>query len=160
MLTTARKWTLSAGQVVVRCSVVFFFLVFGLAKFTQGEAAAIYPLLVHSPFLFWLPQLFGQQTCSDIIGIVEIVLAVMMASRRFAPGVSAIGSYGIAASLVITLSFLITTPQLDPALGGFIVKDLTLLGAALWSAGEALQAVAAQSAQRETDARNLHMPSA
>jgi hypothetical protein len=30
----------------------------------------------------------------------------------------------------------VTTPQLDPALGNFIVKDLTL-GVALWSAGEA-----------------------
>lgn len=38
---------------------------------------------------------------------------------------------------MVTLSFLVTTPQLDPALGNFIVKDLTLLGVALWSAGEA-----------------------
>jgi uncharacterized membrane protein YkgB len=73
---------------------------------------------------------------------VEIALALMMASRRYAPRISAIGSYGVAASLVVTLSFLVTTPQLDPALGSFIVKDLTLLGVALWSAGEALGAAA------------------
>lgn len=133
-----QRWTLAAGQIVARYSVVLFFLLFGLAKFTPGEAATIHPLLVHSPFLFWLPALFNQQLSSDVIGVVEIALALMMASRRFAPRVSAIGSYGIAASLVVTLSFLATTPQLDPALGGFIVKDLTLLGVALWSAGEAL----------------------
>jgi uncharacterized membrane protein YkgB len=46
---------------------------------------------------------------------------------------------------VVTLSFLITTPQLDPALSSFIVKDLTLLGVALWSAGEALRAAASRS---------------
>src|SRR5262245_65340316 len=108
---------------------------FGAAKFTSAEAAAIHPLLVHSPFLFWLPRLFDQQVTSDVIGVVEIILALMMASRPFAPRISAIGSYGIAASLMITLSFLVTTPQLDPALGGFIVKDLTLLGVALWSGG-------------------------
>jgi reactive chlorine resistance protein C len=146
MVSNWRNWSLTAGQVVARYSVVLFFLVFGLAKFTPAEAAAIHPLLVHSPFLFWLPGLFGQQLSSDIIGVVEIALAAMMASRPFTPRVSAIGSYGIAASLVVTLSFLVTTPHLDPALGGFIVKDLTLLGVALWSAGEALRAAGPQSA--------------
>ncbi|MBZ9987133.1 YkgB family protein [Mesorhizobium sp. BH1-1-5] len=140
-MANLQKWTLAAGQVVARYSVVLFFVVFGVAKFTAAEATAIHPLLVHSPFLFWLPSLFDQQLSSNIIGIVEIALALMMASRPFTPWVSAIGSYGVAASLVVTLSFLATTPQLDPALGAFIVKDLTLFGVALWSAGEALAAV-------------------
>ncbi|UVK52532.1 DUF417 family protein [Mesorhizobium sp. AR02] len=137
-MTTLQKWTLSAGQVIARYSVVLFFVVFGVAKFTPAEATAIHPLLVHSPFLFWLPELFDQQLSSGIIGVVEIVLALMMASRPVTPWISAVGSYGVAASLVVTLSFLVTTPQLDPALGAFIIKDLTLLGVALWSAGEAL----------------------
>ena len=144
--TKIQRWTLAAGQIVARYSVVLFFLLFGLAKFTPAEAAAIHPLMVHSPFLFWLPALFSPQLSSDVIGVIELVLALMMASRRFAPRVSAIGSYGIAASLVVTLSFLATTPQLDPALGGFIVKDLTLLGVALWSAGEALGAASPRPA--------------
>src|ERR1700726_3810921 len=99
--TTLQKWTLTAGQVVARYSVVLFFLVFGLVKFTPAEAAAIHPLLVHSPFLFWLPGLLDQQLSSEVIGVVEIALAVMMASRPFSPRISAIGSYGVAASLVV-----------------------------------------------------------
>jgi reactive chlorine resistance protein C len=134
-----QTWTLTAGQVIARYSVALFFLMFGLMKFTVAEATAIHPLLVNSPFLFWLPRLFDQMRSSQIIGVVEIALALMMASRPFTPRISAIGSYGAAASLVITLSFLFTTPQLDPALGGFIIKDLTLLGVALWSAGDALR---------------------
>jgi uncharacterized membrane protein YkgB len=126
------------GKSIARYSVVLFFLGFGLQKFTAAEAATIYPLLVHSPFLFWLPRLASQQLSSDIIGVVEITLALMVASRFFARRLSAIGSFGIAATLVITLSFLVTTPNLDPALGAFIIKDVTLLGVALWSAGEAL----------------------
>ncbi len=126
------------GKGIARYSVVLFFLGFGLVKFTAGEATAIHPLLVHSPFLFWIPRFFGPQLSSDIIGVVEIGLALMMGSRFFAPRLCAVGSFGIAASLVVTLSFLITTPGLDPALGGFIIKDVTLLGVALWSAGEAL----------------------
>lgn len=128
------------GQGVARYSLVLFYLAFGVAKFTPGEAAAIHPLLVHSPFLFWLAELFNQQTASDVIGVVEIVLGAMVATRPIAPRLCIIGSYGIAASLVVTLSFLVTTPHLDPALSGFIVKDLTLFGVALWSAGEAARA--------------------
>jgi reactive chlorine resistance protein C len=145
MTASLQSGTLAAGQAVARYSVVLFFLGFGLAKFTAAEAAVIHPLLVHSPILFWLPKVFDQQLSSDIVGVVEIALALMMASRPIAPRLSAVGSYGVAASLAITLSFLITTPELDPALGGFIVKDLTLAGVALWSAGEALRAAGLRS---------------
>jgi uncharacterized membrane protein YkgB len=51
-----------------------------------------------------------------------------------------------------TLSFLVTTPGWEPSLGGFpalsampgqfLLKDVVLLGAALWSAGEAARATA------------------
>jgi uncharacterized membrane protein YkgB len=128
------------GAGIARYSVVLFFLGFGVLKFTAPEAAAIHPLLVHSPVLFWLSALLDQQFASDVIGVVEIALAAMVASRPLAPRIAAIGSLGMAASLCITLSFLVTTPNLDPALASFIVKDLTLLGVALWSAGEALEA--------------------
>jgi len=140
MISILQKWSLPAGQAVARYSVVFFFLAFGIAKFTPGEAAAIHPLLIHSPFLFWLTRLFDEQIASNIIGVVEIALAAMVAARAVAPRICIIGSYGVALSLLITLSFLITTPHLDPALSSFIIKDLTLLGVALWSAGEAARA--------------------
>ncbi|MDB5534883.1 MAG: hypothetical protein JWO28_3198 [Hyphomicrobiales bacterium] len=140
MMRILQEWSETAGQAIARYSVVLFFLGFGVLKFTPGEAAAIHPLLVHSPFLSWLPRLLDQQSSSAVIGVAEIVLALMMALRPFAPLISAIGSYGIAGSLLVTLSFLVTTPQLDPVIGSFIVKDLTLLGVALWSGGEALRA--------------------
>ena len=144
MVSTLQKWSMPAGQAVARYSLVVFFLLFGVAKFTAAEAATIHPLLVHSPFLFWLPLLFDQQVASNMIGVIEIVLGAMVAARPIAPRICTIGSYGIALSLIVTLSFLITTPKLDPALSGFIIKDLTLLGVALWSAGEAAHASAAR----------------
>lgn len=126
------------GQAIARYSLVFFFLAFGGLKFTAGEAAAIHPLLVHSPFLGWLPTIADPRTSSAVIGVIEIGLALLVASRPFLPRASAVGSAGMALSLVVTLSFLVTTPHIDPALQSFIVKDLTLLGVAIWSAGEAL----------------------
>jgi len=40
---------------------------------------------------------------------------------------------------LVTLSFLFTTPNLGEG-APFLRKDICLLGAALWTAGEALQA--------------------
>jgi uncharacterized membrane protein YkgB len=39
-----------------------------------------------------------------------------------------------------TLSFLFTTPNLDPGSQGFLMKDIFLLGVAVWSTGESLAA--------------------
>ena len=134
-------WSLRIGKVVLRYSLVLFFLGFGLLKFTPAEAEAVHAPIAHSPFLFWLDALFGQQGASNVIGIVEIALALLIAARPWAPRLSALGGLGTAVALLVTLSFLVTTPQLDPALMAFIIKDVTLFGAALWSAGEALSAV-------------------
>jgi uncharacterized membrane protein YkgB len=73
---------------------------------------------------------------------MEIVIAAMIATRAFAPVVSALGSLAAAGALTVTLSFLFSTPGLPPLSvdAGFLVKDLTLLGASLWAAGEALSA--------------------
>jgi uncharacterized membrane protein YkgB len=136
------------GGAVLRYSLVLFFLAFGLLKFTHDEAVAIQPVGSHSPVLFWLYGLLDMQTASDVIGVIEIALALAMASRHISPRLSALGSLGTAFALATTLSFLFTTPHLDPAFRDFIIKDLTLLGAAIWTASEALAAARARPARR------------
>jgi len=130
------------GGAVLRYSLVLFFVGFGFYKFTLQEAQAIQPLMAHSPILFWAEPLLGVRGASNLIGVIEIVLGGLIALRHFNPRLSALGSLGTAFALVTTLSFLFTTPGLDPLSSdaGFLAKDLTLLGAALWSAGEALAA--------------------
>lgn len=130
------------GVVVTRYSLVLIFLAFGFYKFTPQEAQGIQPLVAHSIGLFWLYRLFDIRVASDIIGVIEVALALMMAARPLSARLSAIGSLGTAFALVNTLSFLFTTPGLDPQSSdaAFIVKDLTLLGAALWTAAEAFAA--------------------
>jgi reactive chlorine resistance protein C len=49
----------SIGGAVLRYSLVFFFLAFGLYKFTPQEAAGVEPLMAHSPVLFWVDPLLG-----------------------------------------------------------------------------------------------------
>lgn len=128
------------GQFILRYSLVFFFVAFGLYKFTPEEAAGIKPMMEHSLLLFWMNPLLGDQGASALIGVIEITLGAMIALRRFVPRLSALGSLGAAFALLNTLSFLFTTPGLGSADTGFLLKDLTLLGAALWTAGEAMSA--------------------
>jgi len=88
---------------------------------------------------------------SNGIGTVEIALAVLIAARRFSPALVAAGSLGAVGMFAITLSFLVSTPgvwvpvpgfplPVPNEIGAFLLKDLFLLGAALWSAAEALRA--------------------
>lgn len=135
-----------AGSVISRWSLVLFFLGFGLYKFTAQEAAAVAPLLAHSPVFFWAIPALGQQGASNLVGVLEIAFAALIAMRHVKRRWSGYGSLATGAALVVTLSFLFTTPHLDPALTGFIIKDLTLLGAALWTAGEAFAAARAREA--------------
>jgi len=92
----------------------------------------------HSLVLFWVNPVLARQGGSNLIGVIEVAAGLMIASRFLAPRISGIGS--------LTLSFLFTKPGLDPQSSdaGFLLKDLTLLGAALWSAGEAFAAAPAR----------------
>jgi len=143
----------NVGAIVLRYSLVLFFVGFGLLKFTAQEAADVHPMIANSPALFWIAKLFDVQHASDFIGVIEIACGVLTAIRPLNARLSAIGSLGTAFALCITLSFLFTTPGLAASDQGFIVKDLTLLGAALWTAGEALVASSAKAAPMLATAR-------
>jgi len=138
--------------VVLRYGLVAVILFFGAFKFTAVEATGIQPLVSHSPFLSWLYSIGSVRAVSGVIGTIEIALAVLIATRPFAPALSAAGSLGAVGMFATTLSFLVSTPGVWVSVpgfplpvpnetGAFLVKDLFLLGAALWSAAEALRAV-------------------
>jgi reactive chlorine resistance protein C len=145
-----------AGGAVLRYGLVAFILFFGAFKFTAVEAEAIRPLLENSPLLSWLYAVTSVRGASRAIGAAEIAIALLIASRAFSPRLSALGSIGAIGMFVTTLSFLVTTPGIwvtaegfpvPAATGAFIVKDIFLLGAAVWSAGEALRAQSFSYAQ-------------
>jgi uncharacterized membrane protein YkgB len=129
----------AAGAFVLRYSLVFFLVLFGAAKWTAAEAKGIEAMVSHSPFLFWLYPVFGIQGGSEVIGVVELAIALLIGVRRWAPRASAIGSTAAIGMFLVTLSFIVTTPNIGEG-ATFLLKDLTLLGAALWTAGEAFDA--------------------
>ena len=141
-----------AAGAVLRYGLVAVVLFFGAFKFTAAEAAGIQPLVSHSPFLSWLYSVASVRAVSNGIGTVEIAVALLIAARPFSAALSAAGSLGAIGMFATTLSFLFTTPgvfvsvpgfpvAVPNEIGAFLVKDLFLLGAALWSAAEALYAV-------------------
>jgi reactive chlorine resistance protein C len=144
----ATRTVSAVGSAILRYGLVLFLVGWGLYKFTPTEAEAIQPLMAHSPFLGWLTAMASPQVASDLIGVIEIALGGLLAVRRWWPGLSAIGSLGAAVEFLITLSFLFSTPGLPSDVMGFLLKDLILFGAALWTAGEALRA--ADASQRQS----------
>ena len=132
-----------ASRAVLRYGLAGLLLLWGSFKFTAFEAEGIRPLVEHSPFLSWLYPLLGVRGTSSVIGVVELVAALLICSRRWSPRLSALGSLLASGTFLMTLSFLITTPGVfSPTnpFGGFILKDVMLLGAALYTASEALEA--------------------
>ena len=133
----------SAATNVLRYALVLILVVFGALKFTAAEAAAIKPLVSNSPLMSWLYSFFGDQSVSNLIGSVELVTAVLIASRPLSPRASAIGSALAVGTFLATLSFLFSTPgalsPMHPA-HGFLLKDVVLLGASLALGAEAVKA--------------------
>jgi uncharacterized membrane protein YkgB len=148
----------TVGIGVLRYGVVFLLVVIGAAKYFAFEAEAIKPLVENSPLLSWLLGAFGVQGTSNVIGTIEIAIAVAIASRPIAPAVSALGSAAGVLTFLTTLSFLFSTPgalSLKHPAGGFLLKDVVLLGACVATAAEALKAARSRRAAR-TDVPVVH----
>jgi uncharacterized membrane protein YkgB len=87
-----------------------------------------------------------------VFGTAEIIAALLIALRPIWPRVSAAGSAFGVMLFAATLSFLFTTPGVTaaggfPVLsvlpGQFLLKDIVLIGAALWTLGDSLGAARA-----------------
>jgi uncharacterized membrane protein YkgB len=138
-----------AGALLSRYGLVMILFLIGAEKFTPAEAEGIRPLIVHSPLMAWMYSVMGLQAVSNLIGVIEISSAALMALRPFSARASFFGSLGATATFLITVSFLFTTPGVlvpghwFPLLGDagqFLIKDLALLGAAVWTAAETFNA--------------------
>lgn len=140
----------NAGEIILRYGLVIILIWIGLLKFTNYESEGIKGLVENSFLMSWGYDLMSVHAFGALIGAIEIVLALMIATRSFNPKLSAIGSIGTIIMAIVTLTFILTTPPawqkgfgfpfLSPMPGQFLLKDILLLGAACWTAGEALLA--------------------
>jgi reactive chlorine resistance protein C len=142
----------SVGLSVLRSGLATTLLWVGALKFTDYEVQNAEVLVTASPLTARLRQRLGARRLGQAVGVVQLTLGSLIASKRVAPAASAAGSLGAAAMMCSTLSFLVTTPEAWQEgkgvprlsmLGEALLKDSVLLGAALLTAAESLGAVRA-----------------
>ncbi|HSE96475.1 MAG TPA: DUF417 family protein [Methylomirabilota bacterium] len=139
----------AAGHHILRYGLVVVLAWIGAMKFTAYEAAGIQPMVANSPLMGWVYGIVSVQGFSNLLGVVELAIAVMIALRPLSATVAVVGSALAVGMFLTTLSFLPSTPGWEPTLGGFpalavvpgqfLLKDVVLLGAAVWSLGESLR---------------------
>lgn len=138
------------GALTARYGLVIVIAWIGALKFTAYEARGIEPLVANSPFMSWVYDFTSVRAFAGVLGVVELATAVLLAVKPWLPKLSAVGSIMAIGLFVATVSFLFTTPGIGEEAGGgfpalsstgqFLVKDIALLGLAVWTLGDALRA--------------------
>ncbi|MEW2482863.1 DUF417 family protein [Mycobacterium sp. NPDC049093] len=157
----ARKFRASAiAALVARYGLVIVLVWFGAMKFTYYESHGISPLVANSPLMSWIYDLISISAFGRFLGTFELIAAVLLALKPWFPKASIAG--GVLASLffLTTLSFMITTPDVGEASAGgfpvlsangqFLMKDIALLGLAVWLLGDAIDATRHRERQAVT----------
>ncbi len=122
---------------ILRWVMVLIFVSFGIQKFTPQSADGIALYIVNSPFVSWL-SIFGIRGEADLLGIIELTTAAVLAAGAFVPILSALGALMGIGTFAITWSFFFSTPGVvkwslstDPIAwnltGEFLYKDIVLL---------------------------------
>ena len=129
----------ATGRPLVLAGVVLPLALIGVLKFTQVEIDALKPLISNTPWLAWLYPVFGPAVTSYFLGAIELLTAALFIASPWS------ARAGIAAGLLGTAIFAVTTSTMFAApiwmtvnglpflndLGGFLIKDVALLGMSL-----------------------------
>ena len=125
------------GFLVALAGVVLTLLWIGVFKFTPTEAAAIKPLVASHPLMSWLYGPLSEQNVSNLIGVVEIVIAIGLVVGLWQPRIGYWCSMAAIVTFLATLSFLLTLTGVWKIVDGvpvtefFLFKDLVFLGVVL-----------------------------
>jgi uncharacterized membrane protein YkgB len=122
---------------ILRWVMVLIFISFGIQKFTPQSADGIALYISNSPFVSWL-SIFGIRGEANLLGIIELMTAALLAAGAFIPILSALGSLMGIGTFAITWSFFFSTPGVvkwsvstDPIgwnlTGEFLFKDVVFL---------------------------------
>ena len=137
-----------SGQLISRYGLVVVLAWIGFGKYVKMESRV---LIEHSPLMSWVYNVASVMTVARGLGTMEILAALLIALRPVWPRASAVGSALAVVLFLGTLSFLFTTPGvvsthaaglpvLSALPGQFLLKDLVLIGVALWTLGDSLAA--------------------
>lgn len=134
------------GRALALTGVVLPLLLIGGMKFTAVEIAALKPLISGAPWLAWMYAAFGEAGASYLLGVVELVTAVLLIAAPWSWRAGILGGALAAFTFLVTCSLMIALPIWEPTLGfpalgplgQFLIKDVALLGIALVVLGESI----------------------
>ncbi|MGA9489841.1 MAG: DUF417 family protein [Mycobacterium sp.] len=155
-MSTATRLS-ALGQAISRYGLALVLAWIGFGKYIKMESRV---LIERSPLMSWVYDVFSVNTVARGLGTMEIVAALLIVTRPLSPRLSAIGSALAILLFCGTLSFLFTTPGvisrfagpipvLSAMPGQFLLKDVVLLGVAVWTLDEALQASALHAGREQ-----------
>jgi uncharacterized membrane protein YkgB len=135
------------GQLVSRYGLVLVLAWIGFGKYVKMESRV---LIENSPLMSWIYDYASVTTVARALGTMEIIAALLISVAPWWPKASVVGSALAIVLFLGTVSFLFTTPGLVashaggiPVLtaqpGQFLLKDVVLLGVAIWTLGDALR---------------------
>ncbi|MDB5115699.1 MAG: rane protein [Mucilaginibacter sp.] len=126
---------------VISAGIIVMLLWAGSYKMTPPGAEGIVPLVDNSPLISWHFKLFGVYHGSDMIGLTEVIAAVLIITGMFKPQAGIIGGAIAVVMFFVTSTMVITTPgaltnvngmNYMSFLGLFLFKDVINLGASLY----------------------------
>ena len=129
------------GEKFLRITLGGFFLWMGFLKFFTYEVNAVSGLMMTNPLTSWFVKAFGNSLSVGIIGVVEILAAILILIGFKNTKLGVIGASLAMLTLLVTSTFMVfgpviqeghSFPFLSPMPGQFILKDLPLLGAAVY----------------------------
>jgi uncharacterized membrane protein YkgB len=140
------------GRVIALVGIIAPLLFIGGLKFTQAEIEGLRPIIGGTPWLAWLYPVFGEAGASYLLGVVELLAALLLLLSPVSPVAKVAGGAIASLTFLVTCSTMLALPIWDeklgfPALsllGQFLIKDIALLGAALFVLGDGLARLGAR----------------
>ena len=145
-LTRLAAWTDSHNVpfLISWVGMIVMLLWAGSYKMTAPGAEGIVPLVSNSPLISWHFQVFGIYRGSDLIGLTEIIAALLLVAGKFKPKAGIVGGMVSTVMFFVTSTMLITTPDAIIKVNGigymsflglFLFKDILSLGVSFYLIG-------------------------
>lgn len=123
----------------LRWSLLFIFVLFGVAKFAAYEAEGVAGIAMHYPLFSWMYPLIGVQGTSNVIGTIELATGALISLGAWSHRAGLLGGLMGMATFLVTLSFSFGVPLWEegygfPFMGStaqFLFKDAVLLAGCL-----------------------------
>lgn len=126
---------------IISAGMIVMLLWAGTYKMTVPGADGIVPLVNNNPLISWHFKLFGVYHGSDMIGLTEVIAALLIIIGMFKPQAGIVGGAIAVVMFFITSTMFITTPGALTSVNGFnymsflglfLFKDTINLGASFY----------------------------